>query len=66
MKFYRMSLSVFSTTVLMCQDSFKGICNKSSAATSFMSVPIKQFTTVESINRETYRFLRNAPQMWRK
>ena len=57
MKFYRSTVSEFSTSAPKCQDSFKSICSKSSSAPSYISVPTRQFTTMESVKREHVQLL---------
>ena len=52
MKFYCTTSSDFSTSSPKCQDSFRGICSKSSSSPPVISVPTKQFTTMESVKRE--------------
>ena len=57
MKFYRSTVSEFSTSAPKCQDSFKSICSKSSSAPSYIYVPTRQFTTMESVKREHVQLL---------
>ena len=57
MKFYRSTISEFSISAPKCQDSFKSICSKSSSAPSYISVPTRQFTTMESVKREHVQVL---------
>ena len=57
MKFYRTTSSDFSTSVPKCQDSFRSICSKSSSSPPMISVPTKQFTTMESVKREHVQVL---------
>ena len=57
MKFYRSTTSEFSISAPKCQDSFKSICSKSTSAPSYISVPTRQFTTMESVKREHVQVL---------
>ena len=57
MKFYRTTSSDFSTSAPKCQDSYRSICSKSSSAPSTITVPTKQFTTMESVKREHVQVL---------
>ena len=42
MKFYKTMTSEFSTVAPKCQDSFKGICSRSSSTPSSISIPTVQ------------------------
>ena len=55
MKFYR--TSDFSTVALKCQDSFKGICSRSSSSPSSVSMCIKQCMEMEAVKREHIQML---------
>ena len=57
MKFYRSTTSEFAISAPKCQDSFKSICSKSTSAPSYISVPTRQFTTMESVKREHVQVL---------
>ena len=57
MIFYRTTSSEFSTSAPKCQDSFRSICSKSSSSPPVISVPTKQFTTMESVKREHVQVL---------
>ena len=57
MKFYRSTNSVFSTVASKCQDSFKGICTRSSTTLSSVSIPAKQCMTMEVVKREHVQML---------
>ena len=52
MKLYRSTSSEFTTISLKCQDSFKSVCSKSFTTPPMISVPTKQFTTMEAVKRE--------------
>ena len=57
MKFYRTTTSEFSTVAPKCQDSFKGICTRSSTTPSSVSIPAKQCMTMEAVKREHVQML---------
>ena len=57
MKFYRSTTFEFSISAPKCQDSFKSICSKSTSAPSYISVPTRQFTAIESVKREHVQVL---------
>ena len=57
MKFYRTTSSEFSTAAPKCQDSFKGICSRSSSTPSSVSIPSKQCMAMEAVKREHVQML---------
>ena len=57
MKFYRTTTSDFSTVAPKCQDSFKGICSRSSTTPSSIFMPAKQCMTMEAVKREHVQML---------
>ena len=57
MKFYRSTSSEFTSMAPKCQDSFKSVCTKSFTTPSSISVPTKQFTTMEAVKREHVQML---------
>ena len=48
---------MFSTSAPKCQDSLRSICSKPSSSPPVISVPTKQFTTMESVKREHVQVL---------
>ena len=56
-KFYRSSSSEFTTIAPKCQDSFKSVCSKSFTTPPSISVPTKQFITMEAVKREHVQML---------
>ena len=57
MKFYRSASSEFTTTAPKCQDCFKSVCSKSFTTPPMVSVPTKQFITMEAVKREHVKML---------
>ena len=55
MKFYITTTSEFSTVAPKCQDSFKGICSRSSSTPSSISIPLKQCMAMEAVKRDMSR-----------
>ena len=56
MKFYQSTSSEFSTSAPKCQASLRSTC-KSSSSPPVISVPTKQFKTMESVKREHVQVL---------
>ena len=57
MKFYWSTSSEFTTLSPKCQDSFRSVCSKSFTSLPTISVPTRQFTTMEAVKREHVQML---------